>query len=126
MPDFRSLSLWVLILAMVCAPPAFALDPPEEGPALAVLGVVGPKSVVLTRAHPAVTKPVAVILQNQSFQPLVLPDASILRSAVALQVQLKSSTIPDPEILFTAGRNFPFTLQPQGKMLVVFQVKLTL
>ena len=98
---------------------------PDESTSLAVVGIVAPSRLVVTPARASATKPVVVVVENQSSQNIVIADAMTLRGLVELEVQ-PSLAIPAPRLVLVPPRQFPITLRPQHKLSLVFQVKFEL
>lgn len=92
---------------------------------LAIVGISGPPRVVLTPARARAAKQVTVVVENQSTDTIVIPDAATLQNLIDLQVE-PLAEIPAPRFVLVPPKKLPITLRPHGKLAVVFRVSLEL
>lgn len=102
-----------------------AIPGPGSGPGpaderdLGIMKMTVPKKIVLKGR--AVTRTVAVRLQNHDARPEVVPDAAALAALVTLDVE-SLGVCPSPSATVVSPSKFPLTLAPKKGRTIVFRV----
>ncbi len=116
-------SLRTVIVALTLGVFANAQETPPgaAGPEIEVVGVVGPRDVMLTAAHSRATKPVVVIVANRGARQVVIADARSLERLVSLEIKVLGAVSGRAPVLVPPAK-FPITVRPERKLAVVFRV----
>lgn len=107
--------------AVIAAGMMISRSAAAEARDLATIGVVAPRTVVLSGEHPRATRPVTVIVQNRGTSVETIADVDALARFVALEVD-SLGALGDLDAALVAPPKFPIVLRPGKKLALVFTV----